>query len=126
MKFKTYNRINSSKRCFSETPHVRMHVKTGSFHFNAAAISLLGLTAGMRVEFLQSEDNPSDWYMATNRPKGFLIGKHTSGHQIHSKFLCDELVSSLNIPADKKSILFPLASEIDPDANAYVILTSSL
>ncbi len=126
MKFKIYNRINSSRRVVSGRPHVRINFKNGALLFNSAAITLLGLRENMLIEFLQSSEDQTEWYVALNRPEGFVLRKRTSGGLIFSsKSLCYSLISSLSLP-DKKSILIPLASEMDPDANAYAILTSQI
>jgi len=127
MKFKTYNRVNSSRRVVSGRPHLRLNFRSGALLFNSAAITLLGLKDNTLIEFLQSSEDQSEWYVALNRPEGFVLRKRASGGLVFSsKSLCYNLINSLNLPKDQKSVLLPLASEIDPDANAYAILTSQL
>lgn len=129
MKFKHYNELNSKKRLSNGRPYISICPASGVVRFFPAAVSGLKLEEGTKVEFLQSEIENKDWYIRVNSPEGFQLKKspRSSALQIRSTFLAKSINESLlchTVSPKFFSIKIPVATEMDPDANAYAILTS--
>ena len=126
MQFIHHNKYNSAKRIISDKPHINFIVKTGVIYFNNAAEQILDLKKGTRIEFLQSESDPREWYLAKGTPEGFeLKQRHAGGVMISSRAIVQLLARSLNL-IDRVNIKIPLAKEMDPVANAYALITSAI
>lgn len=129
MKFKHYNELNSKKRLSNGKPYISIAPVSGVVRFDISAVTALNLKEDVKVEFLQSEVDSQDWYIRVNSPEGFQLKKsrNSSALQIHSTFLAKSINKSLlchTVSPKFYSIKIPVAIEMDPDANAYAVLTS--
>ena len=128
MKFKRYNQYNSSSAIRSDKPHMLISLKNSAFTFNASAINLLELKEGKKIEFLQSSAEERDWFIALNSPEGFVLKKRKAGGFIFSsKPLVLAIIESLQLnDTIAKSVKIPIADGMDPEAEAYALLTSTI
>lgn len=131
MKFKHYNELNSKKRVSNGRPLISICPASGVVRFFPATVSVLKLEEGKKIEFLQSEVEDKDWYIRVNSPEGFQLKKsrRSSALQIHSTFLAKSIYMSLTsqqVPPKGFSFKILVATEMDPDANAYAILTTQV
>ena len=129
MKFKHYNELNSKKRLSNGKPYISICPASGVVRFFPATVSVLKLEEGKKIEFLQSEVEEKDWYIRVNSPEGFQLKKsqRSSALQIQSTFLAKSIYKSIlcqQAPPRFLSFKMLVAKEMDPDANAYAILTS--
>jgi hypothetical protein len=129
MKFKHYNELNSKTRLSNGRPYISISTKSGVIRFDTSAISALKLKEGVKVEFLQSEVDGKDWYIRVNSPEGFSLRRspNSSALQIQCIFLAKSINKSMSSQAMSSSYLsvrIQVAAEMDPDANAYAMLTT--
>lgn len=123
MKLKKYNRKDCHMReAGSATVRVS---RTGTFAFSKKAIEAMGITEGTRLNLLQDEDRPKDWYVEkTTDPEGLRVRKYKDGMMAAGAAIARQLLTSLDVPADKKSMGFMLASE-PIEEGCFAIITSS-
>ncbi len=128
MEFKRYNQYNSSSAIRSDKPHVLIYLKNNTLTFNAAATEFLELYEGKKIEFLQSTKEERDWFITLNSPEGFSLKKrHAGGFQISSRPLVFAILQSLQFNnTTAKSLRIPIADGMDPQAEAYALLTSAI
>lgn len=79
MKFNRFNRHNTQSRVRSENPQIYLRTKNGNIYFNSAAIKKFELKEGKKIEFLQSSDEPKDWFIVFDTPQGFMLNKRSAG-----------------------------------------------
>lgn len=74
MKLKTFNVLNvQSLSSRVQKPYIQANSKTGLLNVNHAAIELIGLQDGDQIQFHQSEDEPSDWFLEKVSDNGFVL-----------------------------------------------------
>lgn len=98
MKLKSFNAENSASSKYNRLPSVNIGYTSGIVYFNEAAKALANLKAGDKIEFLQDEDNPKDWYFAKS-VDGFELRdkKNSKGIMVQSSKITKELLHSIEV-----------------------------
>ncbi len=128
MKIKRFSRENTGQHHIGKpTVHIS---KTGLISFSRNSVESLNLKQNDRVELIQDEDNPQDWYVVTvENEGGFILRKGTYGQLLfNSSMVVDLIQKSLPLELRKDSLTFLIASqpeEIEGE-KIYAILTSSI
>ena len=104
--------------------------KANYFRFNSGLKEQLGLDHGDKVVLSQDEENPKDWYIVINAPKGFELrqkDEEDKGLLLQSSPLVKVFRESLNLPPESKSIRFRVAQKPAGEdmPGVYAILTSN-
>ncbi len=124
MKFKRFDRsVNrmSSKPIFAFT-------KSGAISLNRSTMDHLGLKSKDKVELLQDEDNPKDWYVAKSTSEhGFVLrhgGKKSDSLIFNSRSTTIAIQQSLQISTDS-SFRIPVAPQpmVDEGNQYWALLT---
>lgn len=125
MKLTKFNRGTtlSSNRADS-LPIIGVNQK-GLIRLNKAGQKLLGLAINDRVNILQDEEKPSDWYVEkTTDDDGFILRNCSGGGLLcNSVLTTNKIMDSLRI---QKSTLMRIAPKpIEDGSSIYAILTST-
>ncbi len=76
MKFKRYNETTFPKGATSGTPNISFS-RSGTITLNSVAVNALQINAEERIEFIQDEDNPEDWYILKSSDGGYTLRQQT-------------------------------------------------
>lgn len=98
MKLKSFNAHNAASSKYSRLPSVNIGYTSGIIYFNESAKQLTNIKAGDKIEFLQDEDNPKDWYLAKSE-NGFEVRdkKKSKGVLVQSSKIVKELLHSIDV-----------------------------
>lgn len=122
MKLKRFNQTTACRRLVTKEPTLSFCLKTGQILFNASSVAVFGLTEKNRIEFLQSETDPEDWFVSFASPEGFLLRRlNGGGYSVTSKLTAHTLAKSIGV--DILRFRMPIATEKDTDANAFALIT---
>jgi bifunctional DNA-binding transcriptional regulator/antitoxin component of YhaV-PrlF toxin-antitoxin module len=122
MKLKTFNTLMSARNL--RTAKVTVS-KTGLISLNAAAAETVGLKPGDKLEIVQDEDSPKDWYIkAKSSEDGFEVRDYKNGAvAFNSVPLTQTIRQSL---AKEGSLFIPVALEpVDLEGDKYFSLLTS-
>jgi len=72
MKLKTFNSTNV-QHLRSGKPYLHCNSKTGLITINTQAAEIIGIKTDDMIQFHQSEDEPSEWYVEAVKKDGFLV-----------------------------------------------------
>lgn len=72
MKLKTFNTTNTVAR-IAKTTYIGINVKVGLFYLNQATVEHLGLSDGDQIQFHQSEEDETEWYLEKVKENGFVV-----------------------------------------------------
>lgn len=120
-----YNPENCSSRTdrYNKQPRISF-LKTGLVILNEAAVHGLNLKSGDKIDLVQDEDRPKDWYLRI-RETGFILRPKDTKHKAILKFasivLVKKIQSSLGIDHT-----FSVPVAIKPSQDMYAIITSSI
>ena len=126
MEFNVYNELNNSRaRGSFSNPKITINPRYGYIVFSTSCACHGILSAGDKVEFLQSQDFPEDWYLRMNSETGFSVRKYKGGALIiQNSFLARKIVQSIG--GDQiKTVRIPISGEIDQAAKAYALITAA-
>ena len=74
MKLKTFNTTNIQAFGKANTkPYLQINSGTGLISINKQASDLIGIKDGSQVQFHQSEETPSDWFIEVVKDAGFIV-----------------------------------------------------
>lgn len=73
MKLKTFNTTNVQSFGRAQAAFISISSTTGLFTLNKASAELIGAKDGTMIQFHQSEDEPTDWYIEVVKEDGFQI-----------------------------------------------------
>jgi len=124
MKLKTYNSASFSGR----RGVVKLSLgKSGLISISLSAASMIGVKSGDRVELVQDEDAPRDWYIKSGHSEhGYLLRGYKNGTLCFgSKPLAQTIADSLG---RELSLSIPVATEkqkIDGQ-EYYALITAAL
>lgn len=97
MKLKSFNAENAASSKYNRLPSVNVGYKSGVLYFNIAAKEAAKLQPGDKIEFLQDEENPKDWYFSKS-DNGLLVrAKNAKGAEIQSSKLAKEILHSIDV-----------------------------
>jgi len=97
MKFKIYDTTNVKSGVRSSKPMIRIARKSGTVNFNKGAAAHFSLVEGMRVRFLQSEQEPGDWFIQFGHKDGFALRQSSdkSNFIFNSSAMVAEIMKSV-------------------------------
>lgn len=97
MKFRIYDTTNVKSGVRSSKPMIRIARKSGTVNFNKGAAVHFSLVEGMTVRFLQSEQEPGDWFIQFNHKDGFSIRQSSDklSYVFNSTALVAEVMKSV-------------------------------
>jgi len=129
MKLKTFNTINvASLSSKIQKPFIQVNAKTGLFNINNAACELMGLKDNDMIQFHQSEEEPSDWYLEQVKKDGFVIRNKENvgkGNLFNSTKICRMIFDS--IAYEGKSGRIYIGEQITVNKQKlWTLITSSL
>lgn len=122
MKLITYNADNTVSK---QSPKLSIR-KQGGVFLNKAAVDNFGLKAGDKIEFVNDEDSPREWYIkCILSDKGFeLKDSKFNSLTFNSKVLTDAILDSIKF--DHSAAMLLSSSKTTIDGNDYwVIVTGS-
>jgi hypothetical protein len=132
MKIKIYNKTNSQLVREGQAT-VRMNTKTGMISFSKAACANIGLEDKSKVIFIQDEESPKDWFVATTKLEDGMICKgrvrkddHFEAITVQSTHVCREIAESCKIKVISFSFLVAKVSTELLNMRLFAILTASL
>ncbi|MFO0386340.1 MAG: hypothetical protein ACK505_06145 [Flavobacteriales bacterium] len=122
MKLKVFNQANTATT--KSTGHfISIQTKNGAICFSKDLSILLDLDNN-KIEFIQDEDKPKDWYLRVSQDENaFDVRIKKAGTIIQTTTLCRAIVSSLGIDF-VGSYRFMVADK--PTDGLYAIITKSL
>ncbi len=96
MKLKKFNTENTP-RVHRHDPTIRFVRKTGLISISTEAGRILGMDSGdVRLEFLQNEEIPRDWYISvTHDQAGFQFRSKGGPYLLNSVSICRNILDSL-------------------------------
>ena len=108
-------------------PYVTLE-KNGIIRLNRIACELLEITIGEKLNVLQDEDRPKDWYLEkTSDEDGLIMRKHSSSGSICSNSKPITVLMRNSIGIQQQSVRFRLATQsLNGENKVYAILTSSI
>jgi len=126
MKLKKFNRKDCSINRGDGFAYITLE-KIGIIRLNRNAAELIGLSVGDKLNVINDEDNPRDWYIEkTTDDDGLIMRKHSDSGSIcsNAKVITDEIRKSLGV--ETKTLRFRIAGKpAFDDSNIYAILTGS-
>jgi hypothetical protein len=129
MKLKHFNMGNVESGHRNYIPTIRLNSKTGLITFNVSVSSNLGLKEGSKIEFIQDEDSPVDWYVVADKDieNAFICrkAKAGSGMFISSVFLVKEIFESCKIQETSVKILVSKFPIIKEGLRLFALITKS-
>lgn len=110
MKTKIFNQETCPKFSHSQGT-INVHV-SGQISFNTKALEILSITTKSKFQFVQDEENPTNWYIEViDNAKGFSINFSGTRASIFNRALVGRILQSLNLGTNKKFILSPALFE---------------
>lgn len=122
MKLKRFNQTTACRRLVTKEPTLSFCLKTGQVRFNASSVAMFGLTEKNRIEFLQSETDPEDWFISFEADAGFPI-RLSNRRQCYIVNKSTAYALAKSIGVDTLRFRMPIATEMDPDADAFALIT---
>lgn len=76
--------------------NLQMSIKNGVINFSPMLLAMMDINIGSRINFLQDEENPTNWYLCKATSSGFeLRGKNTSSSNCVAVLQCIPLVRKI-------------------------------
>jgi len=130
MKLKRFNTTNIRSIRIGK-PTVRFN-KQGQISFSIAIITAMGLKSGDKIEFIQDEEKPKDWYVVKcKNDNGFTLRdfKGSNGLVTNSSSLVKTFIKSLEPQFDSSvtsvGCLMALQSTKVENEELFAIITKS-
>ena len=126
MKFKRYNETTFPKGVNSGTPSISFS-KAGTITLNSVAVKALQINDKTRIEFIQDEDRPEDWYILKSSDGGYTLRQQTeksTAVMIQNKGLITHIAHELQRSAPFRCLVSVQCVHID-DMELWPIITKS-
>jgi hypothetical protein len=96
MKTRIFNQANSTSK--KSTGHfITIQTINGAISFSKDLVALID-TKKNKVQFVQDEDKPKDWYLqVTTSEDGFSVRGKNAGSILQNTVLCREILKSLGV-----------------------------
>jgi len=122
MKLKKYNRRNVLGR-LSAYPTLAVS-KSGIIRVNSRAMVCFGLTVGSKINIVNDQESPRDWYVElTDEPDGLVLRKSNSALACNSATIAFEMK---NIIKDATTVVMRIATEPVPGyPRMYALLNNA-
>lgn len=114
MKLKVFNNESLPNNVRQGTPKIRISQRT--FNINREAAELMELKLNTRVDIIQDEESPMDWYITKSEdPNAFVLASWRENEKsflIRSTALVRKMFSALKFDSSVKSYSLPIG--LDP------------
>ncbi|WP_319502536.1 hypothetical protein [uncultured Draconibacterium sp.] len=96
----------------------------GTFTINKFAVNGIGLKVNDKIEILQDQDRPADWYIKkSDHPEGFILRKQSCGALIcNAQAIAKILLNSIDKANESVTLRMATTPE---EGDYYAILTRS-
>lgn len=129
MKIKTFNKTNSGMLSVKDlTPLITVNPKAGLISFSKGLTEKLKITDKSRVNFIQDEEHPLNWYLEiTQDPQAFALREHEKSISFNCTAITRELYRScgLDIGSTYRLLVASEPEKIDGARLGYAIITKS-
>lgn len=98
--------------------------KNHQFHFSQYAAEVLELKQHNLVDFLQDEDQPSDWYMYVNNDGQFRLRKDKERLSFQNTLLSQKIKKSLGVETHK-SVSIRIGKPFEHEGMKLIALLTS-
>ncbi|MFZ1807943.1 MAG: hypothetical protein WBO10_01980 [Pyrinomonadaceae bacterium] len=129
MKAKVFNRDNACQYSRESRPSISINPRGGVINFTLGFCEGAKIPKEPRLDFIQNELHPKDWYVRLADSDGFPARSNGSGgHMVYSTVICKYILEALEVDdmeASYRMQISTVPTEDETLGTLYAILTKS-